>query len=250
MFDVLTQLDQQPRAVRHQGRVVRCGLGRTVRRRGGPDQPDQGGKAGTRRRRRIAALHQDGAGSRVPVRRHRGRRNTCGTRSTGTAGRTAPATTAHRVLSSGRRGAAGLCGGGGGSAAGARRQLDDPPRLRHREPGVAALGARSLVTAHIHPLRRTWLWSIRLERNGFQLRRLDQRSGVRRRGARAGAVPPSRGIPRCRRRGGLRRAAPRSRQQAGSLQLLCAWPRNPSGQRGGKARSGSGSRAGPGGLGS
>ena len=55
--------------------------------------------------------------------------------------RTAAAAAAHRVLPGRRRRAAGLRGGGGGTAAGAGGELDDPPRLRHREPGVAALGA-------------------------------------------------------------------------------------------------------------
>ncbi len=74
---------------------------------------------------------------------------------------------AHRVLPCRRRRAARLRGGGGGTAACQGGQLDDPPRLRHRKPGVEALGARPVPEVSIHPLRRTWLWPIRLGSNGF-----------------------------------------------------------------------------------
>ena len=55
--------------------------------------------------------------------------------------RTAAAASAHRVLPGRRRCPVGLRRGGRGTAAGAGGQLDDASGLRHREPGVAALGA-------------------------------------------------------------------------------------------------------------
>ncbi len=49
-------------------------MGRALRRRGGVDEPHQGRAACTRRRRRVAALHQDSPRPRLPIRRHDRRR--------------------------------------------------------------------------------------------------------------------------------------------------------------------------------
>ena len=70
VFDVLTQLVRNHERCVTKEELFDCGMGWTVRRRGGADEPDQGGTAGPRRRRGVAALHQDGARSRLPVRRH------------------------------------------------------------------------------------------------------------------------------------------------------------------------------------
>ncbi len=142
---------QQPRPVRHQGRTVRHGVGRPVRRRGGADEPDQGGAARAGGRRRVAALHPDRPRPRIPIRRHPGRRRPTTARGARTC---AAATSAHRVLPGGRRRAVGVRGRRGGAAAGARRELDDPPGLRHRESRLAALGPRPGRQPHVHPLRR------------------------------------------------------------------------------------------------
>ena len=134
------------------------------------------------------------------------------------AGRACAAAPAHRVLPRRRRCAAGLRGGGGGTAAGAGGELDDPPRVRHRKPGVETLGARPVAELPIHPLRRTWLRSIRLGCNGFHVRRLGRRPGVGGGGARTGALPVARRVAGRRRRGGL--CGPPSR--AGQPAWCCA----------------------------
>ena len=99
-------------------------------------------------------------------------------------------------------------------------ELDDAPRLRQREPGVAALDRGHRRPTDAAALRRARLRHVGLGRRPLRLRRLGRGPRARRRQRRPRPLPAARRVPGRGRGGRLRRAPPGAGQPDGALRLL------------------------------
>ena len=101
--------------------------------------------------------------------------------------------------------------------------LAHPPRLRLGQSGVAALVAGVVAPAHVGPLRRARLWSVRLgcRRRLVHARGVGARSRDRRRRARARAVPVARHLAGWTDRRHLRRPSSGTGQPFDRVRHLC-----------------------------